>query len=282
MILGKKSLTGKSYPLIMGIANITPDSFYDGGRYNDLDDALHHIDGLLSNGADIIDIGGESSRPGALPVSEQEEMDRVCPVVEKVVKEFNTIVSVDTYKSGVADEVLKLGASMINDISAFEIDERMPEVIARHDSWIIIMHMKGTPEIMQKDTNYDDIVNDIYLYLEKKVALAKNFAVNPDKIIIDPGIGFGKNLEDNYVLIDNIPKFKVIGCPVLIGLSRKSLIGKLYDGDEDRLPATLALNSIALYNGADIIRVHDVHEHYLAIQAIKQFRRENVINDSNC
>jgi len=281
-MLHKKSPGSQTYPLIMGIVNITPDSFYDGGRHNSVHDALKHAENLLLQGADIIDIGGESSRPGALPVSEQEEMDRVCPVVEKAAKEFDTIISVDTYKSNVADEALSLGASMINDISAFTLDNRMPEVIAKHDSWIVIMHMKGTPEIMQKDTNYDDIVHDIYGYLENRIATARNSGIDPAKIIIDPGIGFGKNLPDNYVLIENIPIFKELGTPVLIGLSRKSLIGKLYDGEEDRLPATLALNSIALYNGADIIRVHDVHQHYLAVQAIKQFRRDKVINDRNC
>jgi len=261
------------YPLIMGIVNITPDSFYDGGNYNDTDSALRQIRNLVKLGADIIDIGGESSRPGAKPVSLQEEMDRVCPVVEKAVLEFDTFISVDTYKAQLADEVLNIGASMINDISAFSLDAAMPQVIARHNAWFVLMHMNGTPDSMQNETNYDSIIHDIYDFLENKANLAKKTGIDKDKIIIDPGIGFGKSLEDNYALLHNIPVFRNLGYPVLVGLSRKSLISKLYPGNEDSLPATLALNSIALYNGADIIRVHDVHEHYLAIQAVKMFQK---------
>ncbi len=277
-MMTKRKISLRPYPLIMGIVNVTPDSFFDGGTYNTTDSALRRIHALLNLGADIIDIGGESSRPGAKPVSLQEEMDRVCPVVEKAILEFNTFISVDTYKSALADEVLKLGASMINDISAFTLDSSMPEVIARHNSWIVLMHMKGTPDIMQRHTDYNNIIHDIYDFLDKKTTIAINAGINHDKIIIDPGIGFGKDLTDNYTLLHNISEFKNLGYPVLIGLSRKSLIAKLYNEEEDTLPATLALNSIALYNGADIIRVHDVHEHYLAIKAVKMFRKVTQTN----
>ncbi len=269
----KQNTTLGEYPLIMGIVNITPDSFFDGGNYNDIDNALRRISDLVNLGADIIDIGGESSRPGAKPVSLQEEMDRVCPVVERAVLEFDTFISVDTYKAGLADEVLNTGASMINDISAFSLDSTMPQVIAKHNAWIVLMHMKGTPDVMQYQTDYDSIIHDIYNFLENKTNIAKNAGIDKNKIIIDPGIGFGKSLEDNYALLHNIPVFRNLGYPVLVGLSRKSLISNLYIGNEDSLPASLALNSIALYNGADIIRVHDVHEHYLAIQAVKMFRK---------
>ena len=259
----------KNSPLVMGILNVTPDSFYDGGKYNSLDAALYHVKEMINDGVDIIDVGGESTRPGAATVSLEEEIDRVCPVIEKIMQEFNIPVSIDTQKSKVADEALRLGAIMVNDISGLQGDYDMPSTIARYNAYCVIMHIRGTPRTMQLNTEYDDLLSEISMYLNNSIAIAKNNRIADDKIIIDPGIGFGKSLEQNYIILNNIKYFKQLGYPVLIGLSRKSLIGKLYDTDEDRLPATIALNAIAMYNGVDIIRVHDVKVHKLIIKPLK-------------
>ncbi|MGB4268569.1 MAG: dihydropteroate synthase [Spirochaetota bacterium] len=259
----------KNGPLVMGILNVTPDSFYDGGKYNSIDTALYHVSEMINNGADIIDVGGESTRPGAEEVAVEEEIDRVCPVIEKIIHEFNIPVSIDTRKSTVADEALRLGAIMVNDITGLQADPDMPVTIARYNAYCVIMHIKGTPQTMQLNTEYKDLLSEISKYLCDSIEIAKKAHIADDKIIIDPGIGFGKSLEQNYVILNNIQYFKKLGYPVLIGLSRKSLIGRLYDSNEDRLPATIALNAIAMYNGADIIRVHDVKEHKLIIKPLK-------------
>lgn len=259
----------KNGPLLMGILNVTPDSFYDGGKYNSIDAALYHVSEMINDGVDIIDIGGESTRPGAPEVSLQEETDRVCPVIEKIIHEFNIPVSVDTRKSKVALEALRLGANMVNDISGLQGDPDMPAIIARYNAYCVIMHIRGTPQTMQSNTEYDDLLTEITGYLCNSIEIAKSQNIADDKIIIDPGIGFGKSLEQNYIILNNINQLKKLGYPVLIGLSRKSLIGKLYETDEDRLPATIALNAIAIYNGADIIRVHDVKAHKLIIKPLK-------------
>ncbi|MEJ5360666.1 MAG: dihydropteroate synthase [Spirochaetota bacterium] len=259
----------KNGPLVMGILNVTPDSFYDGGKYNSIDTALYHVSEMINNGADIIDVGGESTRPGAEEVAVEEEIDRVCPVIEKIIHEFNIPVSIDTRKSMVADEALRLGAIMVNDITGLQGDSDMPVTIARYNAYCVIMHIKGTPQTMQLNTEYDDLLSEITRYLYNSIEIAKKAHIADDKIIVDPGIGFGKSLEQNYVILNNIKYFKKLGYPVLIGLSRKSLIGRLYDSNEDRLPATIALNAIAMYNGADIIRVHDVKEHKLIIKPLK-------------
>ena len=267
--MNKIDINLKKVPLIMGILNVTPDSFYDGGRYTTVDRALSHVEQMVKDGADIIDVGGESARPGSSEVTIQQEMDRVCPVVERISHEFNIPISIDTQKSKVAEEVLKSGASIVNDISGLRHDNQMPEIIAKYDAYCIIMHIRGTPNTMQMDTVYSDLLLDIKEFLLKSIAIAKKSNIADHKIIIDPGIGFGKSLEQNYSIINNVSFFKKMGYPVLIGLSRKSLIGKLYYTEEDRLPATIALNSIAVYNGADIIRVHDVKEHKLMIEPLK-------------
>ncbi|MCX8122956.1 MAG: dihydropteroate synthase [Spirochaetes bacterium] len=266
----KKNIDLKNGPLVMGILNITPDSFYDGGKYNSIDKALNHVREMINYGVDIIDVGGESTRPGAIEVPLQEEIDRVCPVIEQITHEFNIPVSIDTRKSKVATEALRLGACMVNDISGLREDPDMAAVIAKYNAYCVIMHIRGTPQTMQLNVEYTDLLQEISNYLRTSILIAKNENIADDKIIIDPGIGFGKSLEQNYIIINNINFFKKLGYPVLIGLSRKSLIGKLYDTDEDRLPATIALNAIAIYNGADIIRVHDVKEHKLIIKPLKK------------
>ncbi len=259
----------KNGPLVMGILNVTPDSFYDGGKYNTIDAALYHVKEMINDGVDIIDIGGESTRPGAAEISLEEEIDRVCPVIEKITQEFDVPVSIDTRKSKVADEALKLGAIMVNDISGLQGDPEMPATVARHNAYCVIMHIRGTPQTMQLNTEYNDLLSEIVSFLYESIGIAKKANVADDKIIVDPGIGFGKSLEQNYIILNNIKSFKNLGYPVLIGLSRKSLIGRLYNTAEDRLPATIALNAIALYNGADIIRVHDVKEHKLILKPLK-------------
>jgi dihydropteroate synthase len=260
---------------IMGILNVTPDSFYDGGRYDNLDDAYLQASKIKDEGADIIDIGGESTRPGAGNISVDEELSRVCPIVEKITKNLDIAISIDTTKSEVAEECLKLGAHIINDISGLSYDEKMAAIVAKYDAGLVLMHIKGDPRNMQQEKNlkYDDLVADICAFLKKVKKKALENGVENDKIILDPGIGFAKSLEDNYRILNNIKKFKELGNKLLIGLSRKSMIGKLYDFDVDRLPATIALNAISLVTGADIVRVHDVKAHRLALDSLEMLQK---------
>ncbi|HPF06046.1 MAG TPA: dihydropteroate synthase [Spirochaetota bacterium] len=253
---------------IMGILNVTPDSFYDGGRYSSKEIALKHAVDMYNEGADIIDVGGESTRPGSLPVSAAEEIDRVCPVIEMICREIPVVISIDTTKSEVARAAVSAGASIINDISGLTFDPQIIEVAAENNTALVISHIKGIPRDMQNNTDYDDLIKDILDFLTGNAENACNKGVGRDKIIIDPGIGFGKSLEQNYIIINELSRLTETGFPVLVGLSRKSLIGKLYEKDEDRLPATIALNSAAVLNGADIIRVHDVKAHRLALESI--------------
>lgn len=257
---------------IMGILNVTPDSFYDGGRYVDTRTAIDHVLAMVRDGADIIDIGGESSRSGARPVSAAEEIDRICPVIEEVKKRVTVPISVDTYKSSVAEAALTAGATIVNDISGLHADSGMASVAARHDAFIVLMHMRGTPETMQNDTRYVDVVGEVADSLSQSARSAIRQGISREKIIVDPGIGFGKTLDDNYKIINSISVFSSMGYPVLVGLSRKSLIGGLIGAADDRLPGTIALNAVAAYHGADIIRVHDVREHRLAMRMIDHLR----------
>ncbi|MEM4326312.1 MAG: dihydropteroate synthase [Candidatus Pacearchaeota archaeon] len=251
------------HPVIMGILNLTDDSFFDGGRYKNFDLALKHTEQMIKNGAEIIDIGGESTRPGAEPVSEETEMERVIPVVERIAREFDIIISVDTYKANVAEEALKSGAEIINDISGFRFDSGMKQVIKKYNAIGVIMHIKGTPKTMQLDPYYEDVVKEVYDYFIDIIKDTVNFGIKKENLIIDPGIGFGKKLEHNIELIKNLKEFKKIGVPVLLGVSRKSMIGALLGGvsPEERLYGTLASNSVGYLNGANILRVHDVKEH---------------------
>ena len=257
----------------MGILNVTPDSFYDGGRYTDYDSAIRRAHDIADEGADFLDIGGESSRPGAAPVHAQEEIDRVCPVIEYISRNINIEISVDTTKSAVADAALRAGASIINDISGLCHDESMASVIAAFNAGAVIMHMRGTPQTMQHDTVYGNVVKEVYEFLRDSVERAVEKGIQREKIILDPGIGFGKSVEDNYTLVKNAAYFKSLGLPLLIGVSRKSMIGRLFEGDFDRLPATIALHAAAALNGADIVRVHDVKAHRLALAAIEMLQR---------
>lgn len=247
---------------VMGILNVTPDSFSDGGRFNTIDKALAHAMEMAEQGADIIDIGGESTRPGAAKVSAQEEIDRVVPVIEALVKRSDIPISIDTYKSQVAQSALVAGASIINDISGLRFDPQMAAVAAKHQAGVVIMHIKGTPEDMQKDPRYDDLLGEIDSYLEKSIEIAQKDGVERPSIALDPGVGFGKTVDHNLKIINNLGYFKKLGCPIVIGASRKSFIGRLCDDipSERRLPGSLAAAVLAVQNGANIIRCHDVGE----------------------
>ena len=256
-------------PLIMGVLNVTPDSFSDGGKFLDADKAVAHAKQMIKDGADIIDIGGESSRPGSDPVSEEEELKRVKPIIERLVKEIEVPISIDTCKPRVAEECIKLGAKIINDISG--LNKEMRNVAAKYKVPVIIMHMLGSPKTMQENIQYDDIINDIKSFLKDRIDKAK--AAGITEIIIDPGIGFGKTTENNLQILKRLDEFKSLGCPVLVGPSRKSFIGNITGLPvTERLEGTLAAISIAVFNGADIIRVHDVKECKRAVQIADAIR----------
>jgi dihydropteroate synthase len=263
------------HTLVMGILNVTPDSFYDGGRYSEPGKAVERGIAMAEEGAHIIDVGGESTRPGAAAVSGQEEIDRVCPVIRELAKRISVPISVDTSKSAVAREALACGAAMVNDISGLGFDGEMARIVAEGGAGLVVMHIRGTPRTMQDNPEYRDLLGEIYSFLADAAAKAVAAGVKKEKIFIDPGIGFGKTLEHNYAILNGLPYFREMGHPVLIGLSRKSLIGGLYGDDSDRLPATIALNSLAAYRGADIIRVHDVKEHVLAMRSVDMLKRNS-------
>jgi dihydropteroate synthase len=246
---------------IMGVLNITPDSFSDGGKFLKVEDAVRCGIKMAEEGADIIDVGGESTRPGSDPATIEEELSRVIPVIEALSKEINIPVSIDTYKSEVAKKALDAGAEMINDISALRFDPEMKEVAAEYQVPIVLMHIKGTPKNMQKNPYYEDVIKEIIEYLKESIQLAKEAKVQEENIIIDPGIGFGKRLDDNLNILKNLKEFFILNCPILVGPSRKSFIGKVLDLPvEERLEGSLAALAVSIMNGANIIRVHDVKE----------------------
>lgn len=258
----------KGRALVMGILNVTPDSFSDGGEFIDEDKAVEHGKRVIEEGADIIDIGGESSRPGSEPVTEEEELRRVRNAVLRLVKETNVPISIDTYKARVAEECVKAGASIINDITG--IDDEMRAVAARYNVSVIIMHMKGRPKTMQDNISYKDMVGEIKGFLKERAMKAKAAGIND--IVIDPGIGFGKTTEQNLEILRRLDEFKEIGYPVLIGASRKSFIGKVLGVEEPgkRATGTIAANIMAAEKGAGILRVHDVRENVMALEMIKR------------
>ena len=246
-------------PLVMGVLNVTPDSFSDGGKYTILEKALDKAREMAKEGADIIDVGGESTRPGAKPISLDEEMKRVIPVVKAIVDELGTAVSVDSYKAPVARAALESGAVMINDISGLRFYPDMVDVASEFGSYIVVMHMKGTPQNMQEDPIYEDVVREIELFFIERLNFLEARGIDLNRVFLDPGIGFGKRHEDNLRIIRAIPKFKGLGMPVLIGPSRKSFIGEALGLPVNkRLEGTLAVVSIGVYLGADAVRVHDV------------------------
>ena len=252
------SIINATKPLVMGIVNVTPDSFSDGGKFFDTDKAVEYAIQLLDEGADIIDIGGESTRPGAEPVSVAEEINRVVPVIKNIINQRpNTIISVDTTKSEVAEKALQAGACIINDISAATFDENILNITKKYNAIIVLMHIKGTPKNMQDAPYYDDVVKEVKEFLSEQIAKAENFGIK--KIIIDPGIGFGKRVFENYELLKNIKSFSELHYPILIGLSRKSFIGKALNIKiTERENATTVAEMFAIQNGVKIIRTHNV------------------------
>ena len=246
--------------LIMGVLNATPDSFSDGGKFNSPDKALERAKEMEAEGADIIDVGGESSRPGAETVPEGEELERTIPVIKKIKKESNLPISIDTYKANVAQRALEEGAEIVNDISALRFDPEMAEVVAEKGANVILMHMQGRPQNMQENPTYEDVVEDIFNFLKARINYAQENGISADKIIIDPGIGFGKTVEDNFRILQNLEKFKRLEKPLLLGTSRKSFIGKALNTPlGERLEGTIASNVVGIMKGANILRVHDVN-----------------------
>ncbi len=264
--------------LVMGILNITPDSFSDGGQYNQVNAAIEHALQMKSDGADIIDIGGESTRPGASPVSLEEEIKRVIPVVEALKKKVDIPLSIDTVKPEVARLALEAGATLINDISAGGTDTLMAEVVAKHKAWVCLMHMQGEPRTMQANPHYDDVVMEVREFLSDRASQFIKSGVLSDKIILDPGIGFGKTVEHNLTLLAQLDSFVSLGFPILVGLSRKSFLGKLtgIDNPAERLLPGIAANTVSVWNGAKIVRVHNVKETVTALKvadALLRYRK---------
>ena len=266
----KGTLLDLNSPKVMGILNITPDSFYDGGMYKDETSILNQTEKMLVDGATFIDVGAYSSRPGAAEVSEEEELKRIVPVIELLIKKFpDIIISVDTFRSKVAKETISLGAAIINDISGGNLDSKMYETIAKLEVPYILMHMAGTPKTMQNNPTYEDVTKDlIYFFSEKTDQLHR---LNVSDIIIDVGFGFGKTIEHNFQLLRNMSLFQHLDKPILAGLSRKSMLYKTLDiTAQEALNATTSANTIALLNGANILRVHDVKEAVEAVTLVNQ------------
>ena len=260
-------------PAIMGILNLTPDSFFDGGAYRStgnetqLDRALSSAMAMVRDGAEVIDVGGESTRPGASHVSAKEEIRRTIPLIERLRQESDVLISIDTYKADVADKALKAGANIVNDISGFSFDPAMPEVCARHQSGVVLMHTPARPSILrwsqETGTKNEEVISRVTNFLRRSVELATSYGI--EAIVLDPGLGFGKSVEENYTLLARLDELHELGWPVLIGLSRKSFLGQAIrrPGEDappppERLYATISANTIALLNNADILRVHDV------------------------
>ena len=245
-------------PIVMGIVNVTPDSFSDGGKYSQRDQAIAHALKLAEEGADILDIGGESTRPNATPVGLQEELDRVVPVIESLSKQINIPISIDTYKPQVMQAAINAGASMVNDVRALQVDGALA-VVAKSNVGVCLMHMQGLPATMQNNPQYNDIVNDVKAFLAARLQASIDAGVPTSRILLDPGFGFGKTREHNISLIQHLDEFASLGQPILVGLSRKSVLGQMTGNDVDaRLYASIAASMIAAQKGAKILRVHDV------------------------
>lgn len=266
----KGKLIDLAAPKIMGILNVTPDSFYDGGRFKDETSILNQVELMLSEGATFIDVGAYSSRPGAEHVSEAEELSRILPIVKLLVKQFPEInLSIDTFRSQVAKQCIEAGAAMINDISGGKLDKKMLEVVGQLQVPYVMMHMKGSPQNMQQQVDYDDLLKEIIYYFSERIAEAKTHKIVD--VIIDPGFGFSKTLQQNYELLGHLELLKMIDKPILVGVSRKSMIYKLLEtSPENALNGTTTLNTIALLKGTNILRVHDVKEAMECVNLINQ------------
>lgn len=269
-LLSKGNLIDLSSPKVMGIINATPDSFYDGGKNVNIEKAVSAVTKMLEDGADIIDVGGYSTKPNAEEVSVEEEVERVIPLIKTLIQKFpGIVISIDTFRSIVAKKAVEAGASIINDVSGGNLDDEMFETVAKLKVPYILMHMRGAPATMQKLTDYDHLIKDIVSELSEKLKILRSLQVND--VIIDPGFGFAKSLAQNYEILNNLSYFKQLECPVLVGVSRKSMIYKLLGVEAvDALNGTTALNMAALLNGANILRVHDVKE---AVETVKIYNQ---------
>ena len=266
----KGQLIDLSTPKIMGILNVTPNSFYDGGKFTLSENGLSQVGKMLDEGATFIDIGAYSSKPNAEFVSEEEERNRILPVVQGILNQFpDALLSIDTFRSGIAAVCIENGAAIINDISAGNLDEKMMEVIAKQNVPYIMMHMRGTPQTMQSQTNYENIIKEMLFYFSEKVNKARSLGIND--LIVDPGFGFAKTLKQNYEILQNLELFKILDLPILAGISRKSMVYKpLGLTANEALNGTTVLNTIAVSKGTNILRVHDVKE---ALECVKLFER---------
>jgi dihydropteroate synthase len=267
--IGKKTFNLEKQTLIMGILNITPDSFSDGGNYTNLDNAMSYAATMIQQGADIIDIGGESTRPGAKPVTQKEEIDRVLPVIDELLSKKKIPISIDTSKAKVAELAINHGAGMVNDVTALRKDKTMAAIVSEYHVPICLMHMKGMPKNMQKNPAYIDIIKEIKQFFKERVQFSLKHQIKKNQIVLDPGIGFGKRtgqgIEDNCIILNQLYEFKSLGYPLMIGASRKQFIGNICGKKNplpphDRLEGSLAAACIAALNGANILRVHDVKE----------------------
>jgi len=262
---------------VMGIINCTPDSFYPGSRKEGLKAAFKTAKDMITAGVHIIDIGGESSRPGSDPVSADEEIERVIPVIKQIRAESDIIISIDTVKPKVAQAAVRSGADIINDISGFKLRNGLDRVAAENNVTVILMHMRGTPKTMQENPHYNNTIKEIYTELNESVSLALNAGIKRNKIIIDPGIGFGKRYEDNLIILKNLKVLKGLGIPILIGLSRKSFLGEILNTKvENRMVGSITANTIAVINGANIVRVHDYSESIEMIKVISAVYHSNI------
>lgn len=268
----KGQLIDFTSPKVMGILNVTPNSFFDGGKYKNESEMLSQVGKMLADGAAFIDVGAYSSKPSAEFVSEEEELQRIVPIINLILEYYpETLISVDTFRSEVAKVCIENGAAIINDISAGNLDEKMLETVAKYNVPYIMMHMRGTPETMQKMTNYDNIVKEMLFYFSERVAQARSLGIND--LIIDPGFGFAKTLEQNYEVLQKLELFEMLELPLLAGVSRKSMIYKTLNSSADEaLNGTTVLNTIALIKGAKILRVHDVKE---AVECVTLFNKIN-------
>ncbi|QQY78861.1 dihydropteroate synthase [Keratinibaculum paraultunense] len=257
---------------IMGILNATDNSFYPKSRVGNVENAVNRAMKMIEDGADILDIGGESTRPGSDPITVDEEIDRVVPIIKGIrEKGKDILISVDTYRSKTAEEAIKAGADIINDISAMTFDENMANVVKKYNVPVILMHIKGTPKNMQKNPHYDDVVKEVQDYFKERIQYAKDKGIKEEKIILDPGIGFGKNFQHNMELIRNIDRFFIFNLPILLAVSRKTSIGEALGGlpVDERLEGTMAISCYAAMKDVDIVRVHDVLENKRAVDMIE-------------
>ncbi len=268
----KGKLIDLSTPKVMGIINLTPDSFYDGGKLDSEKEIIHQAEKMLKEGATFLDLGGYSSRPGANFVSETDELNRVLPAVKTLIKEFPNInLSIDTFRSKIAKTCIENGACMINDISAGLLDPQMLEVIANYQVPLVIMHMRGTPKTMMLNTNYENLTNDILYFFSERISKARALGIND--IIVDPGFGFSKKLDQNFELFNDLELFSFLNTPILIGISRKSMIQKTLNiSATESLNGTTALHAIALQKGVSILRVHDVKEAFETISLLQNLK----------